>query len=298
MANSKLRLIPIIVISFLIASLAAGCGKPAKAEFELLSIDISPPEVVAGKTATVSADVKNIGSSEGVYSATLTVNGAQTETKNITIAPGVSETVTFSLIKNIPGTYQVGIGDLSSSLTVKEKVLAMDVELKYDDGQARDYICTVSPTTGGHIVNFISADPFIIKKIRIVGELSPNAKGIEGKTFDLQILDNSLKVLYTATYKYTLFPVGTHAWVEFEVPDIEVVGKFYVHMYTDSPYPGLHIGADDSIVNEHSDVTVRKAGGTIQILEQWPYMRTLWFGDKSKVNWMIRVVGTVMVLQE
>jgi len=105
-------------------------------------------------------------------------------------------------------------------------------------------------------------------------------------------------VLHTATYKYTLFPVGNHAWVEFEVPNIEVVDKFYVHMYTDSPYPGLHIGADDSIINEHSSVTFDRQELGIQIWEQWPYSRTLWFGDKSKVNWMIRVIGTVMVPQE
>ena len=33
-------------------------------------------------------------------------------------------------------------------------------------------------------------------------------------------------------------------------------------------------------------------------MARWPYMYTLWFGDKSKVTWMIRVVGTVMVPEE
>jgi len=287
MRNSLWASIFLLVVAMIAMS---ACKTPA--EFDLVSLDIVPPEVATGETVSVTAEVKNIGGSEGTYTAILTVDGVQVETKEVTLAPGASETVTFSLVKNIPGTYQVGIGDLSSSLTVKE----MQVELKYDDGQARDYICTVSPYGfGGHIVDFTSANPFIIKKIRTVGVLSPTAKGLEGKTFDLQILDHSLNVLHTATYKYTLFPVGTHAWVELEIPDIEVVGLFYVHIYTDSPYPGLHIGADDSAVNEHSNVTVRKAGGTIQILNQWPYMPTLWFGDKSKVNWMIRVIGTAMV---
>ncbi|MCX6009775.1 MAG: hypothetical protein NTW48_07075 [Chloroflexi bacterium] len=104
--------------------------------------------------------------------------------------------------------------------------------------------------------------------------------------------------MYSATYPYTKFTVDATTWVEFEVPDIEVNDKFYAHIYTDSPWPGLHIGADDSVVNEHSDTTIRTAEGVASILARWPYTPTLWFGDKSKVNWIIRVVGTVMVPEE
>jgi hypothetical protein len=181
-----------------------------------------------------------------------------------------------------------------------------EVELKYDDGQARDCISTVSPSFGGHIVDFSSpAMPFTIKKVRIAGGISSFARVLaKGKTFDLQILDKNLKVLYSATYPYTRFPVFAAVWVEFEVPDIEVTDKFYIHIYTDSPYPGLYIGVDDSVINQHSDVTVRTAEGTITILAKWPYNSSLydpnivakwpslWWGDKSKVNWMIRVEGT------
>ena len=110
--------------------------------------------------------------------------------------------------------------------------------------------------------------------------------------------DKNQKVLHSATYPYTKFPVAA-AWVEFDVPNVEVNDRFYAHIYTDSPWPGLHIGADDSITNEHSNTTIRTTEGVTRILELWPYRRDWgWFGDKSKVNWMIRVVGTIMVPQE
>jgi len=286
------------------AAIIAGCAKPAPtpsptptpspAAFEVTSLDIKPPEATAGEVVTVTAEVRNSGGSEGNYSAVLTVDGATVETKQVTLTAGTSETVSFSLVKDKPGTYQIEIGGLPSSLTVKQKLVPKEVKLKYDDGQARGSICTVSPHFGGHIVDFSPpATPFTIKKIWIDGELY--ATGLELKTFDVQVLDKDLKVLHSATYPYTKFPVGSTAWVKFEVPNIEVVDKFYVHIYTDSPYPGLHIGADDSVVNQHSDVTVRTAEGATTILPQWPYDPSLWFGDKSKVNWMIRVVGTGMM---
>ncbi len=287
-----------LVLALLLTSSVAACAKPA--EFELMSLDITPPEVTAGDPVSVTAGVKNIGGSEGIYTAVLTIDGATVETKEVALAPGASETVTFSLVKDTPGTYQVGIGELTSSLTVKQKLVAKEFELKYDDGTARDSISAQVPWLGGHIVDFSpQATPFTIKKVWIAGALDSRAlKAIEGKTFDVEIWDKDQKVLYSATYPYTKFNVDATTWVEVEVPDIEVTDKFYAHIYTDSPWPGLHIGADDSIVNEHSDTTIRTAEGVATILARWPYMATVWFGDKSKVNWMIRVVGTAMVAEE
>jgi len=278
--------------------LPTACKAPAApAQFEVTSFNISPPEITAGETASITTQVKNTGGSEGVYITILTVDEADVEAKEVTIAPGASETVTFSLVKDTPGTYQVGIGGQTSSLTVKQKLVAKEFELKYDDGTARASISADIPWLGGHIVDFSPpGTPFTIKKVRIAGKLSSRASNIKGKTFDVEIWDKGQKVLYSATYPYTKFTVDAATWVEFEVPDIEVTDKFYAHIYTDSPWPGLHIGADDSVVNEHSDTTIRTAEGTAQILAQWPYYGYgNWFEDKSKVNWMIRVVGTVMV---
>jgi hypothetical protein len=80
------------------------------------------------------------------------------------------------------------------------------------------------------------------------------------------------------------------------VPDIKVSDKFYVHVYTGTGrLQGIHLGADDSVVNKHSEMTVRTTEGVSVIRADWPYGAEYWFADKSKVNWMIRVIGTGMM---
>jgi hypothetical protein len=294
----KSNFIKYLALALALLTIIAVGACPKLAAFEVTSLDITPSEATTGETVSITAEVSNIGGSEGTYTAVLSVDGATAETKEVMLAPSASETVTFSLVKDTPGTYQVGIGELTSTLIVQEKLVVKEVELKYDDGTARDSISTISPQWGGHIVDFSPpATPFTIKKVQIAGLLSSYATGLEGKTFDVEILDKDLKVLHSATYPYTKFSFSpATTWVEFEVPDIEVTDKFYAHIYTDSPYPGLHIGADDSVVNEHSACTTRTAEGVITILAGWPYYDgDLWFTDPSKVNWMIRVIGTCLM---
>jgi len=264
------------------------CAKPPAA-FEVTSLVITPQEVTAGDTASVTAEVKNTGGSEGSYTATLTVDGATVETKQVTLAAGASKTVSFSLVKDKAGTYQVGIGGLTSKLTVKPKL----VELKYDDGTARDFL-SAAPG-GGYLIDFSPpAVPFTIKKVRICGRLY--GSGYEGKNFDVEIWDKDYKVLYSATYPVTKFTVNAAIWLDVEVPDIKVSDKFYVHVYTGTGrMQGIHLGADDSVDNKHSELTARTTEGVSVIRADWSYDPSFWFGDKSKVNWMIRVVGTGMM---
>lgn len=288
----------LLLVTVLLMPLA--CKAPA--EFEVVSLDTTPPEVTAGDTVSVTAGVKNIGGSEGVYSAILAVNGVEVGTKEVTVGPGNTEVVSFSLVKDEAGTYQVAVGELSSSFTVKQKLVAKEFELKYDDGTARD---SISFWQGGHVVDFEPpATPFVIKTIRIAGGLfdggAGNIEEIKKKNFDLEILDEDLNVIYTVTYPYAKFTSFVTTWINFEIPDVEVDDKFYVNIHTMSPRYGLHIGADDSVINEHSEVTIRNVPGNTVIPAWWPYgpASEYWFGHKSKVNWMIRVVGTAMVPEE
>lgn len=92
---------------------------PSPAAFEVASLNVTPLEVIAGETVSITAEVKNTGGSEGTYTTVLTINGASVETEEIALAAGASETVSFSLVKDTSGTYQVSIGGLTSSLTVK-----------------------------------------------------------------------------------------------------------------------------------------------------------------------------------
>jgi hypothetical protein len=290
--------------------LPPACKAPVEpAKFEVVSLDVAPPEVTAAGEVSVTAQVKNTGGSEGVYSATLTVDGAEVEKKDITVAPGATETVTFTMVKNKAGTYQIAIGERSSSLTVKPKLVAKEVELGYDDGTAEEAPKS-SRIQFGHLVDFLPpTEPFTIQKIRVFG-LNLDG-GSKGKTFDVQIWDNDQRILYRQAYPVDKFPPGSIQpwpemklalkWVELEVPSIEVSGKFYVYVWTGAPvFAGIHIGADNSVKNLHS-TAVAPANGSYKEAEPWPLIcpdPTHWWHDKSKVNWMIRVVGTAMVSEE
>jgi len=303
-----------VLIVLLVATIIIVPACKAPAEFEVVSLDVAPPEVTAGETVSVTAEVKNTGGSEGIYTAILTVDGAKMETKEVTVAPGSTEAVRFSLVKDKTGTYQVAVGGISSSLVVKPKMAAKEIELKYDDGIARACVGTWIPgERGGYLVNFTpTSAAFTVKKVRIYGTIySLYGTTWQGKNFDLEIWDKDRKLLYSAKYPYDKFPIGTRVkpgvfypedagWVELEVPDIRVTDKFYVHIYAGyGPGDGLHVGADDSVINEHSETTIRTESGATQILAEWPYWNpAYWMSDKSKVNWMIRVVGTVMAPAE
>ncbi len=286
----------------------------APAEFEVISLQVAPPEVTAGETVSVTAEVKNTGGSQGVYTAILTVDGAKVETKEVTIAHGKTEAIKFSLVKDKSGTYQVAVGGISSTLVVRPRMVAKEIELKYDNGIAKACVGTWIPgERGGRLVDFTPPSAtFTIKKVRIYGTIfSLYGTTWQGKDFDLEIWDKDRKILYSAKHPYDKFPIGTRTkpgafhpedagWVELEVPDIRVTDKFYVHIYAGyGPGDGLHVGVDDSIFNEHSETTIRTEKGTTEILTEWPYWNpAYYFSDKRKVNWMIRVVGTTMVPAE
>ena len=56
---------------------------PPPADFEVISLDIKPPEVTTGETVSITAEVKNTGDGEGTYTAVLTVDGVKFETKDV-----------------------------------------------------------------------------------------------------------------------------------------------------------------------------------------------------------------------
>jgi len=277
------------------------------AQFEITSLDIKPTEVTVGETASISAQVTNIGRAVGVYSATLSVDGKKIDTKDIIVDPGSTQTVTFSLSKDKASTYEIGIGEGRATFTVKSKLVAKQVELEYDDGLAKDCLSLVKPCTG-YLVGFVSPpDPFTISKVRVFG-LVYGSPGFHIGDSDLQIWDKDKKVLYATSFPGEKFPLRTRmganidstgAWADIEIPDVKVEGSFYVHIYTGSPTgQGFRIGSEENVINTHSDVTVRGDNNVDNLAPNWPYAAVYWYGDKSRVNWMVRVVGNAMVPQE
>lgn len=114
----KIALLIVIICSILAASTII-IFKFKSAEFKVISIEIFPSNVTVGQPVKVSATIKNTGKKDGIYVATLKINGVEIENKKIKIASGEIKTVTFTIIKEIEGIYTVEIGGLTKTFQVK-----------------------------------------------------------------------------------------------------------------------------------------------------------------------------------
>ncbi len=90
------------------------------AVFRISELDISPAEVDIGDTVTISAQVANTGDLEGTYQATLKIDDEVIETKEVTLAGGASQTVSFTTSVNTAGSYRLNVDDLSGTFVVRE----------------------------------------------------------------------------------------------------------------------------------------------------------------------------------
>jgi len=125
-----------LLVVILILGGLAGCAKPApppapvpaqRAEFEVTPITITPNEVATGESLTVSAKVTNVGGADGVYTAKLTINGTEVATKDIAVASGATETVSFTLTEETPGNYMVALNNLTGSFEVLKLPSAQEI---------------------------------------------------------------------------------------------------------------------------------------------------------------------------
>jgi hypothetical protein len=300
----------IVILTLLLGVITAGalpgCQPPAvPAKFEVSSLQIKPNQITTGGTSTVTAVVTNVGGTSGIYTVVLSVDTVRTDSKSVNLNPGASQTVNFSLSKATAGTFQVEVGDASGTLTVKPKLVAKPAELKYDGGFAKDYLGLDKPATG-YLVSFAPpSTQFVINNIRMMGFVY-GGKGVMIRDIDVQVWDNNMKLLHSEVLDVKKFPQlsfllsndleSKGGWVDLYVPDIKVDGNFYVHIYTGvTTGQGFRMGVDSSVVNTHSDITIRDEKGLDVPVAIWPYPAAKWYGDKSKVNWMVRVSGNAMM---
>ena len=90
---------------------------PPPASFSLSALVIEPEQVKEGEAVSISVLLSNAGGSGGSYTVVLFINGAAEAEKEVTLAAGEAERVTFSLLKP-PGSYNVSLGELQGSFIV------------------------------------------------------------------------------------------------------------------------------------------------------------------------------------
>lgn len=105
-------------------------------EFKISSMAITPPEAIAGDEVRIRADITNTGEVGGSYTATLTVEGDVSQTKEVTLEAGATETVFFAYSPNVAGTYHLGLDGLTAALKVLEPAPPEPAEIKIINNRA------------------------------------------------------------------------------------------------------------------------------------------------------------------
>ena len=91
------------------------------AAFTIADLVITPDEVEVGETVIISASVTNNGDLTGTYEVTLKINDAVMKTKEVEVAGGDSEKVSFRITGDTARTYTVDVNGLSGSFVVREQ---------------------------------------------------------------------------------------------------------------------------------------------------------------------------------
>jgi len=98
---------------------------PASAAFQITELAINPARVNPGENVTITAKVTNTGDTEDNYTAGLRINNvteASSPTfygsKEIIIAAGASQPLSFVVSRDTPGTYKVTWGELTGEFVV------------------------------------------------------------------------------------------------------------------------------------------------------------------------------------
>jgi len=138
-AVSSIVVVSIIVIIIASVGVYFALKVERKAKFEVTALTISSTEVKVGEPITAYATVKNTGDATGTYRVAITIDGREVGTREIELAPGRTETVTFTIVENSEGTFTVGVDGLSRSFQVRVEVLAHRIGVRTGEGVGEFY---------------------------------------------------------------------------------------------------------------------------------------------------------------
>ena len=103
---------------FAILGVAGNTAPPAPASFTVSNLKISPTSVKPGEQVTITLAVINNGDAEGSYNAVLKINGVNEAEQQVTLGPNEQQEITFTASKKTASSYEVNVGDASSSFEV------------------------------------------------------------------------------------------------------------------------------------------------------------------------------------
>jgi hypothetical protein len=90
--------------------------KPAA--FSVDGLTVSPAEATMGESVTISARVTNTGALEGSYDMTLEIHNVAEATERVVLAGGASRLVSFTVTRDVRGSYLFRIGEAAGRFDV------------------------------------------------------------------------------------------------------------------------------------------------------------------------------------
>jgi subtilisin family serine protease len=95
--------------------------------FVVSDLTVDPDVVLAGEPVDVGVTVTNVGTAAGEHAVTLRVDGAVEDTTTVTLAPGASTAVSWTVTRQELGTYTVSVAHLSDTFRVRAPVVELSV---------------------------------------------------------------------------------------------------------------------------------------------------------------------------
>ena len=102
----------------------ASSGEAHSATLRMANLRVAmlhvPSQAKVNQPITISANVVNDGSETGSTRAALKINGQVEQTRLVTVGPGGSRPIKFTVTKSEPGTYTVIMGSQRANLLVTD----------------------------------------------------------------------------------------------------------------------------------------------------------------------------------
>ena len=143
-------LYPLTIFILLVSLLLSGCGggvlvdegrevvtqeeeeppiEPMHPSFSFSDLVIEPTRVICSEEVTITVSITNIGENREKYDSLLNINGIEEETKSITLEPGTTGILSYNIVRDIPGIYDVEMSGLTGSFTVIQSEITESTSL-------------------------------------------------------------------------------------------------------------------------------------------------------------------------
>lgn len=96
-------------------------GSNLTADVSVVGASLNATDVELNGAVTVTADVQNVGNASGTYSADLEIDGSVEETTTVTVAAGVTDTITFTHAFPTAGDYDVSVDGVTAGTVSVEQ---------------------------------------------------------------------------------------------------------------------------------------------------------------------------------